>query len=42
MLAIDTSMENIGVARCHAAVDPGLASIWFRHASAEMLVPGQK
>ncbi len=42
MLAINTSMENIGVAMCHAAMDPGLASLSFRHVSAEMLVQGQK
>ncbi|KAI0000829.1 S-adenosyl-L-methionine-dependent methyltransferase [Russula compacta] len=37
-LAIDASAENIGVATRHAAVDPGLAALSFRHASAEALV----
>jgi 2-polyprenyl-3-methyl-5-hydroxy-6-metoxy-1,4-benzoquinol methylase len=41
-LAIDASGENIGVAARHAAADPGLARLTFRHASAEVLVQEPK
>ncbi|KAH9970987.1 S-adenosyl-L-methionine-dependent methyltransferase [Lactifluus volemus] len=41
-LAIDASGENIGVASRHAAADPGLAMLTFRHASAEVLVQEPK
>jgi len=41
-LAVDASAENVGVASRHAAADPGLAALAFRHASAEVLVQEPK
>jgi SAM-dependent methyltransferase len=41
-LAVDASAENVGVAARHAAADPGLAALAFRHASAEVLVQEPK
>ncbi|KAI0291039.1 S-adenosyl-L-methionine-dependent methyltransferase [Multifurca ochricompacta] len=37
-LAIDASAENIHIASQHAAADPGLSSLSFRHTSAETLL----